>query len=1100
MQAVIIQVCVFVLFGQISGERLNNDNVNNKLIKNENDLLQINNTQPYTKCMLNQIIRKIEEILTRQIKESEFQIKYALKPQETLPKDLTSHNRKVRQSENNVDWNKCALRSELEQHKNLETEHILAIKKELEKLQELVRLLRDQQYVLNMLTDVEKPRPKSESDDDQKQLLELFKMLKNNLPAQSKIDNDVVPLPQDITSHNDFQKIMTEISKLQKQVQDQNINHETKLKTELTNQKMQLQTLENEMQNLRNGQAMFINVNPNKTDVNLSGPEIVGARTPQNIQQTASHDQNILKSEMKNHHKATIKHPSIATNPKVRAGSDDFLENLQKILLDNPEQNPETKENPIDLNIVPNSDIENRLNDLEKQLKLSQKMKDLEKKIKQLHQSNAESKNIDNEDEDLKSQLKKLQRQLNNMNKNKPESKSLDEEDILDELKNLQNSINDLKPKEDESQSKIGGADIQVMLNKLIGLPVQPVVPTTTHSHLTPTQIQVLRRIMALKSGSNQHSSQSHTPNTQYGYGLDATSGPGYSQASTFYNPPYSTYSFNAPYNGFYSNVQETGGYSQNPYAVYDPSKQYYGTPATFYPGHEDNRPYGPSQHNLYNQYQPYAYPNKYSYSPNPYSSNSAFSTNSGHYSVPSTKGGYSSNGKYGKYSNMAQYLFGPGPHVNNAQYKLNKLDTYYSPSIYSFANGGYGQQSSAGYYGPSYNLDQKYAPKNLYTSNAGNKVDASSYLPAGYSHNSGSNGYNKYIKTEANSYSKPYGNSPSVAYDVNAVPQSNEAQQFFRGYKDDDSTGYQSDSSQFYSNSQKNSYSENSFAQQKIDELQTQIYKLQNVINNLNSPEYVQKPEDQQTIYELDHKINSLKSVINNLAHEEHYESGYGISSAGEDTSNYKSDSDGYFNDDSSSYKRNRFRRDTEHGNNSTNHTILDDFYDQLSDVVTVINFLSENLSEVYNNGKNSTRTVRDNSKHFDGIREIQKANASDDAMKQLYQQVNKLMYFVDNLTDKMLNHGKTCANGEKCDQSKNLVRNKRDTDDSTETDNAMQRIWDAMTALLGSTESDSETISNSIQKQAEQEPRAVDIHSQRNHLQSQLDHLKQQYKITRK
>lgn len=43
-------------------------------------------------------------------------------------------------------------------------------------------------------------------------------------------------------------------------------------------------------------------------------------------------------------------------------------------------------------------------------------------------------------------------------------------------------------------------------------------------------------------------------------------------------------------------------------------------------------------------------------------------------------------------------------------------------------------------------------------------------------------------------------------------------------------------------------------------------MYQLQNAIDNLNSPNYVKRPEDQETIYKLDKQINDLKQVINNL------------------------------------------------------------------------------------------------------------------------------------------------------------------------------------------------------------------------------------------
>lgn len=48
------------------------------------------------------------------------------------------------------------------------------------------------------------------------------------------------------------------------------------------------------------------------------------------------------------------------------------------------------------------------------------------------------------------------------------------------------------------------------------------------------------------------------------------------------------------------------------------------------------------------------------------------------------------------------------------------------------------------------------------------------------------------------------------------------------------------------------------------VEDLKTQIYNLQSVINDLNRPEYTQKPEDKQTVYNLEKQISELGNAVN--------------------------------------------------------------------------------------------------------------------------------------------------------------------------------------------------------------------------------------------
>ena len=48
-------------------------------------------------------------------------------------------------------------------------------------------------------------------------------------------------------------------------------------------------------------------------------------------------------------------------------------------------------------------------------------------------------------------------------------------------------------------------------------------------------------------------------------------------------------------------------------------------------------------------------------------------------------------------------------------------------------------------------------------------------------------------------------------------------------------------------------------YRRQKIEDLKRQIYNLQNVIDNLNKPDYTQKPEDKETVANLERQISEL-------------------------------------------------------------------------------------------------------------------------------------------------------------------------------------------------------------------------------------------------
>ncbi|KAB0793945.1 hypothetical protein PPYR_13565 [Photinus pyralis] len=916
MRVLLIEICALIAFVQIGGEFIKNE-----LEGTPRDVLPPQNgTDAVNCCIVREIIRRIEALLQKQLERGELTINAALKPEETVPRV-----RNVRQSDDMFSFNKCVLKSEMEQHKNVETEHIFAIKQELEHLKELIRLLRDQQQILNMLTDVEN-KAKGEDEEDQRKLIKLFRMLQNNLPREAKSTS--APLP---SSTPDMNQIIIEIRKLHQQIENANRIAEDKLKVEVAKQQSHLQQLQNDIENLKKGQALFVHLDP-KPDANNQS-DIVGATLPKAPLSKFLEKLKPKSAERKSEGLHEIKLPKLAHTPKVRAGTDDFFENLQRIL--DSDAPPETKETPLEFDLGPNSGLENRLLELEKQMKLSSKIQKLEKKIQQLHDTNAESKNLDDDDDDLKAQMKKLQRQLKNINKSKVESKELEEDDILDELKSLQSAINELRPKEDTSQAKIGSADIQVMLNKLIGVPaVRPVVPVVpAHSQLTPAQIQILRRVMAMKAASSHGHHAAHGPS---GLGGGPSSG-------------------GLAYDGFYGGQ---GGYE----AGYGHGVPSYGYGYAYTPaaGHK----YGP--YGSVSQYFPGLYGSSgYSYAPYP---------GFGGYNPPEVGGG----GYYplGDYVPKSEY---------GATYPTNPVAYKPSPPAYSAVT----DLGKAG----------------------------ASYAPA------------------SKGYAQGEGN-------------------FFRGYESAD----QSDAPQSYAYPQENPYTGDAYSQQRIEELQDQIYKLQSVIGNLNRPEYIQKPEDQQVIYDLDSKIGHLRGIVSNLAHPPAY--GYESGNA-----------DGY--DASPKSSKGRTKRDLPRAYEEGRKTAMNDFLRKVDDILSVVNYFTNDWHQKHQDN-NSIERAGEVSEQVRAPREVEEESPMARILNKLY----SLAEFVDSLGEKVSQLNQNCTASGGCESK--AARRKREAKDSGEDDDIIGALG---LALQGMAADESSGEDNSVKKE---------VHPQI--LQSKLNDLKKQ------
>lgn len=934
-----MRVFLFILFScfvlVVNAQTLHNGDPNQTLQAPNHNSSKYQET--FKKCMFKQTSNKLEKLVKRLIEENGEKISNIInstsEDNQSIEKAIHPTNRKIRET---IDWNKCVLKSELEEHKFIENEHILTIKRELEKLQELVRLLRDQQYILNILSDFDgKPKPKIEEEADQRELLELLHLLKNNLPnSKGGLEGKSIDQPPKIENKENLEKIKQEIITLKQIIQNksgQETNskkNEEKLQSELEHQKNKLVELQNEVEVLRNRHAKpILLTHPSKQipenaqnkpsardagddafdiqdeleniqdtlDTLLPGKplDILGAPPlpllphsplmqklqpnipfipkpgPQVDKSRKSSDSNkskTRKSEIEELQKQLAllkttqnKNNFNRPNTQTRAGEEELFENLQK-LLEGSDPSAENKEVPLDFNFNPNMELENRLSDLETQLKLSSKVQKLEKKIKEL-QDDQESKSLEDE-EDLKHQIKKLQRQINKLDKSKSESKALDDQgDLLEELKSLQSEINDLRPKdESDFSSKDGGVDFQIMLNKLFGsggggsasFQHSPKPSSHSHgSHLSPTQVQYLKtKLMAMKyGGGGQHYGSyggygdGHSP---YGYGggysHDSGSYGGGSSGAYGYGP---SYGYGSSYYGGGSNLNHGGNYYPSSkgqhYGHGYGSSAYYGgasTPSSHYGGGSSYGGYKPS--------------NYYNYGSKTYGGGGGYGTNTAHY------GSYGSgDNKYGSYSGTKAGGYG-GSGGAEGSYNSYNANGYqhggYGETAYTYPGNKYGSGSKP--YGGS---SGEHAPYEA----SGSYGDSGQYPSSG--------AYGGGIKAPAQYNSYKTEEVPSAAYS----PSKN---QFFPsydqpGYAKANSASYQSGETvnqasppQPYSNTQENPVADDAYAQQKVGELKTQIYGLQHVIDHLNAPEYVQSPQDQDTIYKLDQKIGDLKNVVNHL------------------------------------------------------------------------------------------------------------------------------------------------------------------------------------------------------------------------------------------
>lgn len=851
------------------------------------------------------------------------------------------------------------LKTELEKHCLVENQNIEDLRKDVSKLQSLVQILRDQQYILSLLDDVDiKTVISNKSPEERAEALKHMKIVadtsntiqynqRNSEDSGNSIETEIILLKAEIDKlkkivnislqsstadkieKENFEKHLTSELTLQKyelynlrqlvnklafvlNKSGQKINNTNLIAREANSEpsldsNSQIKILEKELDHLESMVAQFQH-KPNQENISnqteilklfpeevivkndTNGDQIVGksftltsgtTKAP-SMKNSYFSQSNVVSAFNKSIHsnssaskyrtnkkdilrKATEdEDDEVTTDKPIKSKHLEELERLEKELsmltqdnirseahmnmqrdsssnikklLKSLDENDEDSES---------SDSSELLKQLTHHLSKNKKKKpntDLKKLLKKIEEENTiESKTID--EDDTKEEIKKLRKLLSKQKKPKVESKNLPEEE--DEgLKLLQEAINELKPKNEfddlndvEQKTDLNSnTNFQLMLNKLIS--------HQTGNHMLQNKPSNSDRIEELKKQILQ---------LKNGYGFQPTNFQGINSNNQFPSDIYSTSG------GIGQKLSYSNGFYQNPYASDGSNYAGYGIPNV-----------GSSVNN---------------YSP--------FNANKIDYSGPNRN----PNGQvYAPYSNGVNYVqpnqpnilgYGQNSFINPNPYSnINSIKPYSNQNLNNLVPKGYipygnsntDQYSKIGNY-PNNNIDNSNNPssfnynslntKPYISGNNGlplNSYDnmkpissslSSSYstIPGGYSNMVPSNNPRPNYNNDQNTYANFFPANPQIQ-ESNKNPQAN-----YGTAKAIDTSNTQ----QSYSYTPQTSTTNEAYTQEKVDDLKNQIYNLQNIINNLNRPEYTQKPEDKQTVYKLEDQINNLKNVINNL------------------------------------------------------------------------------------------------------------------------------------------------------------------------------------------------------------------------------------------
>lgn len=672
--------------------------------------------------------------------------------------------------------------------------NVQQLKEEVANLSNLVQILRDQQYLLTLLNDVDEFGNKQSRDGvDIMVLKDEVDQLRNQMEESRKeatnTDQIEKTLKEQIEEErkeiDSLKKTIVKILDARNDLKTKNSNEITKQKTDVAKSKQLLTKLEKELFDLK--QKINEENSENNDEAIVRAP--LDLKLPKDIKPIIKNPV-VKPPELK----FVLPDPLHLKNPisNQRNAEEDQSRNLR--IFDDDINQMESKLNKLEnqrkfqqrdsstnlrkllksIDDDSDEDIDEFVDEFKKQLSKKKRKQQKEERVKALIKSLDKSNDLDSLESKSDDDTDTLKLLLKVLDKSKPQSKS---DDIDNELKLLQQAIDEMQPKDEIDL--IDDRDDDLNLNKLLAL--------RGGKSQKVDKIALLRKQLLQLKKQRPLDSISHNP---------------YTNSGPYANRNFYPYPFPMNSNMYSTNPMNSNGYPLSFVNSYPTNSNFYPVNSNSYAINSNAYPSGTNAYNSHpigtNPY-PIASSNSFSVNNNPYTSNSnsyasnsnAYPINSNVYSIPNSL-----------YDNL----------MSNYYHQSNEQKSYNKPQLnnYPFGNLNKLQYSNA----------QPQPSLNSYSSNFFHV--AGSPLP-------------NYQEAHQEIY-KPA---------INPIQTNQQESQDYQAQTVNVGQDY---------------------TQQKVDDLRNQIYNLQGVINNLNKPEYVQKPEDQQMIYNLDTRINELKNVIGHL------------------------------------------------------------------------------------------------------------------------------------------------------------------------------------------------------------------------------------------
>lgn len=789
-----------------------------------------------------------------------------------------------------------------------EEEHLRNVQEltnEVGKLSKLVQVLRDQQYLLSLLNDVnnfdnkgrnieELPELQNEINRLKMSINETMKRNQNIGEVEEKLQKQMAQEKMEIESLKEVLSQITDvrnqmannldptkvIDKKQRQlnqVDNRNVNKQiykegnaiqrqttSKEDHELDKQLEMFANLEKQMSEIRKvvmdkkREKDDVPLRSTFDDVMLRSPLLSTTTKPLTIDQKLEKLISNISHPLKAH---SIRAKTIARqrNAQDLSQFDDTRILNNRLSGENHFQQRDSSSlkkllKSIDDDDESDDDIDDIMDKFKKQMTKRKRKQQNDDRIRSLLKSldkNDFDNSMESKSEDANRDMLKLMTKILDRNK-MPQSKNLNDlgdDDLNNEIKLLQKAIDELQPKDDldlDIDDRNGDINIEKLLS-LRGL--RKPIKNFDKINLLKGQLAQLQNKHNgyhfntygmppnLYPGNKPYYPSSYL-NKNYPYG----GGPSYgSHGNIAYTNPYNGA---IPPRSIGSNVYSANYGGNNPYSGSIP----YGTNSAYASGNSygGSNSYGnPSggSGNLYGSNS-----NPYGGNSNPYGSSTSYANG-----VP-----YGTSNSYG------------------SPYGVN--NPYVSPNIYG------GNPTGSTSSGPAYASPNPYGPLNSYVPKSLQYNDQSklpSYTPLSkyvYSNDL------SHVTADDKIKNVPYpiyGKTQLNPYGSNFFPITNQQQAGYHENNRDNNKGntniVQGNQQEPYDHQTQTINIGQDYTQQKVEDLRNQINSLQGVINNLNRPEYTQKPEEKQMVYNLDAKIGELKNVINHLN-----EKNYGMESQG--------------------------------------------------------------------------------------------------------------------------------------------------------------------------------------------------------------------------